>query len=538
MVREPKFNLLDEPWLEVTTRAGNVQRLGILECLRRSAELRGLGQDMSTQRFVVLRLLLAFLHRAMGGPTTTAWNRAWKDGLPQEAIDAYAAQVRDRFWLVHPSQPFFQTPTLRSAKGPEAGLRKIVADIPDGEPFFTNRTAADVARLEWPEAALWLVHAQGYDTAGIKTGALGDPLVSAGKGYGYGLPSWAGQIGGVSAVGANLQETLLLNLIPDSSPPDDQPAWERPVPTAWRGDSTETQQPVTGPVHLMTWQSRRILLEWDGDLASGLTLCQGDRITPQEPPMHPVEKFTSWRYSKPQTQKFGHPIFMPQQHDSARQAWRGLSQLLGVPREPREGDPEVSVPICGLVEHLAKLEMSTGHSIYTLELSGYLYGGQNATYADLIDDSVGVPALLIGGKDTSLPWRTTVSLAVDEAEKVAHAVRRLAENLAIASGQDRPELPEWQERCFAALDQPIREWITHLDVGNDRSAAHLQWRQACRAVAASLADDLLSSLGLHAHAGHASGPDSDPITPALACAWFQATLAKVLGPRPTTKEGT
>ena len=111
MVREPKFNLLDEPWLEATTRAGNVQRLGILECLRRSAELRGLGQDMSTQRFVVLRLLLAFLHRAMGGPTTTAWNRAWKDGLPQEAIDAYADQVRDRFWLVHPSQPFFQTPT-------------------------------------------------------------------------------------------------------------------------------------------------------------------------------------------------------------------------------------------------------------------------------------------------------------------------------------------------------------------------------------------------------------------------------------------
>lgn len=254
--------------------------------------------------------------------------------------------------------------------------------------------------------------------------------------------------------------------------------------------------------------------------------------------MHPVEKFTSWRYSKPQTQKFGHPIFMPQQHDSARQAWRGLSQLLGLPREPRKCDPEVSVPICGLVEHLAKLEMSTGHSIYTLELSGYLYGGQNATYADLIDDSVGVPALLIGGKDTSLPWRTTVSLAVDEAEKVAYAVRRLAENLAIASGQDRPELPEWQERCFAALDQPIREWITHLDVGNDRSAAHLQWRQACRAVAASLADDLLSSLGLHAHAGHASGPDSDPITPALAYAWFQATLAKVLGPRPTTKEGT
>lgn len=538
MVREPRFNLLDEPWVEVTTQAGTVERLGVLECLRRSAHLRGLGQDMSTQRFAVLRVLLAFLHRAMEGPTTAAWDRAWKEGLPQAAIDVYAARVRDRFWLVHPSQPFFQTPTLRAAKGPETGLRKIVADLPDGEPYFTNRTVADVARMEWPEAALWLVHAQAYDTAGIKTGAVGDPLVVAGKGYGYGLPSWAGQIGGVSAAGANLQETLLLNLIPGTSSQADLPAWERAVTTAWRGETTEDQQQVTGPVHLMTWQSRRILLEWDGDHATGLTLSQGDRITPQDPPMHPIERFTSWRYSKPQTQKYGHPIFMPQQHEPTRQAWRGITQLLGLPREPRKGDPEVSVPVCGLIEHLAKIEMRTGNVIYTLELSGYLYGGQNATYSDLIDDSMGVPSVLLANGEASLPWRAMVSLAVDEAEKVAYAVRRLAENLAIASGQDRPDLPEWQERCFASLDHPIREWITHLDIGSDRSAAHLQWREACRAVADSIADALLGNLGLHAHAGHASGQDSDPITPALAYAWFQSTLVKVLGPRPTTKEGT
>lgn len=104
--------------------------------------------------------------------------------------------------------------------------------------------------------------------------------------------------------------------------------------TAWRGDDKEFEAQVTGPVHLMTWQARRVLLEWDENHAVGVTLSQGDRITPQLSSPHQFEGMTAWRYSEPQSKKFGRPIFMPLQHDPSRQAWRGITRLLGLPEPP------------------------------------------------------------------------------------------------------------------------------------------------------------------------------------------------------------
>ena len=523
-----RFNLLDEPWIDVVTAQGGMDQVGILDAFRRADELRGLGQDLSTQRFAILRVLLAFLHRALDGPTRPAWLGLWQDGLDMQSIDAYAERVRDRFWLVHPTAPFFQTPTLRATKGPDPGLRKIVADLPDGEPFFTGRTARDTSRMAWPEVAVWLIHAQAYDTAGIKTGAEDDPLVIAGKGYGYGLPAWAGQIGGISAQGASLRETLLLNLIPVRGTVDDRPAWEREVTTAWRGATTEEQQSVSGPVHLMTWQARRLLVVWDGAEAVGLTLSQGDRITPQNPPLHVVEQMTSWRFSEPQSKKYGTAIYMPQQHDPTRQAWRGLTRLLGLAQPSRAGKPEVIAPRSQLVEWLAEVESLIVLPFVRIEMAGYEYGGQNATYAEVIDDSMGIPSMLIDGAAEGEPWRAAVGDAVQQAEAVAYAVRRFAENLALASGQDRADLPQWQEACFAALDHPLRGGLADLRVDGDLTRARRTWQRRCRDVALGMADELLHNLGPHAHAGHSSGPDADPVTPAKAHNRLLRALGKTL----------
>ena len=49
--------------------------------------------------------------------------------------------------------------------------------------------------------------------AGIHSGAVGDMQVKDGKGYGIG-PSWCGQLGLVWLKGNDLDETLVLNLIP------------------------------------------------------------------------------------------------------------------------------------------------------------------------------------------------------------------------------------------------------------------------------------------------------------------------------------
>jgi len=539
-VTEKRFNLLDEPWLEVVTDAGTIEMVSILDVFRRADQWRGLGQELSTQRFAILRVLLAFLHRALKGPTLEQWLAAWEAGLPLDEIEAYATTVRERFWLVHPTQPFFQTPTLRAAKGPEMGLQKIVADLPDGEQFFTNRSRADVARLAWEEAAVWLIHTHAYDTAGIKTGAVDDRLTVNGKGYGYGLPAWCGQVGGLSAQGRNLRETMLLNLIPTPFEDADQPAWEREVTTSFRGSVTDEEFTVAGPVQLLTWQSRRLLIVWDGTEAVGLTLCQGDRITPQEPPKHFVERMTSWRYSKPQSAKYGRAIFMPQQHDPTQQAWRGLARLLGSPHGHQAAPSDVKVPDTQLIEWLTDVQSAEELDAppITLEFAGFEYGGQNATYAEVIDDSLGVPAVVLARNEQAEAWRALVTTTVSEADSVAYAVRKFAENLAIASGDDRPELPQWQERTLAAMDGPIRAWLSGLDHEPDLTAAHRAWQITCRKLALGLGDELLGTLGPQAFAGCVPTGESEPITPARAHIWFLRALAKTLplAAPPTRKE--
>ncbi|MGV7400563.1 type I-E CRISPR-associated protein Cse1/CasA, partial [Mycobacterium kansasii] len=85
--------------------------------------------------------------------------------------------------LFDPVAPFFQVAGLRTAKDDVFSLDRIVADVPNGEPLFTTRSGADLARMAPAEAARWLVHAHAFDPSGIKSGALGDDTVKGGKGY-------------------------------------------------------------------------------------------------------------------------------------------------------------------------------------------------------------------------------------------------------------------------------------------------------------------------------------------------------------------
>ena len=174
---------------------------------------------------------------------------------------AYLDQHRERFDLLHPVTPFFQVAGLRTAKDEIASLNRIVADVPNGEAFFTMR-ACGADRLQFGEAARWVVHAQAFDPSGIKSGAVGDPRVKGGKGYPLGV-AWAGNLGGVLAEGTTLRETLLLNLIAADTTTlraqeDDRPAWRRePCGPA---EAKDLVFRPSGLRDLYTWQSRRLRL--------------------------------------------------------------------------------------------------------------------------------------------------------------------------------------------------------------------------------------------------------------------------------------
>lgn len=504
----PTFDLTSEPWLPVQRVDGAEQELSLVEVFAQAELLRGITGDVATQEFALYRLLLAIVHDAIDGPADTdEWQKLWRNGLPVDRITAYLAEHRDRFDLLHPATPFFQTPELHTSRNEIGSLNKIVADVPDGAGFFTMR-ATGVDRLSFAEAARWLVHAHAYDTAGIKTGVVGDRRVKAGKCYaGQGCTvAWAGNLGGVLVEGNNLRETLLLNLIAFEDAEDaanfrihperDAPAWRRPPSRPGPVDELELTTRPAGPRDLYTWQSRRIRLHFDSAGVYGAVLTYGDPL--DSPNRFRNEPMSAWRRSRPQEKKLGRPvIYMPRTHEPGRSAWRGLGALVtgqAAGWRARDEDPRLARP--GIVHWIASLCTAGAlppDFLIRTRLYGAVYGTQQSVIDEIVADEVAMPIVLLREQDAEL-GRAAVS-AVADAEQAVWALGNLAANLARArGGEPDPAAERARERGFAALDGPFRTWLAGLHPG-DAEDQRARWHQQAAGILRALGDELITEAG-------------------------------------------
>src|SRR6185312_13745911 len=264
----------------------------------------GIVGEVPTQTFAITRLLLAILHaslRPVSAPVEE-WRLLWESGEPLLAmVEGYLEKHRSRFDLLDPAQPFYQVADLSTTSGETSTLDKLIADVPNGEPFFTTRLKSGTDRISFAEAARWLVHCQAFDPSGIKSGAVGDERVKGGKGYPIGT-AWAGSLGGLLIEGKNLRETLLLNLTlggSDGEPfaASDLPVWERDS----LGPDEEERGVPQGPADLYTWPSRRIHLAHDREGVFGVIISNGDPLKAQlVQGIHNLEPMTAWRRSETQ----------------------------------------------------------------------------------------------------------------------------------------------------------------------------------------------------------------------------------------------
>ena len=209
-----RFNLLDEPWIRVTRLDGAPDEVSLLALFQEATDIAGIHGEIASQDVAILRLLLAICHRTMDGPEDLdTWREYWEEPerLGRDA-STYLERYRERFDLRDPDRPFFQVAGIHAASGKISGLESLIADVPNGNPFFTTRIAQGLESIGWAEAARWLVHVHAFDPSGIRTGAVGDPQVKGGKGYPIG-PGWTGQIGTVTVAGESLEQTLLLNTV-------------------------------------------------------------------------------------------------------------------------------------------------------------------------------------------------------------------------------------------------------------------------------------------------------------------------------------
>jgi CRISPR system Cascade subunit CasA len=534
------FDLVSSPWLPVLRLDGTGAQLSLREVFEQAGGIRRLVGDLPTQEFALLRLLLAIAHDAVEGPRDIDhWDALWAAKDPFSAVPAYLDRHRDRFDLLHPTTPFYQVAGLRTEKNEVGSLDKIVADVPNGEPFFTMRMPG-VGRLTFAEAARWVVHTHAFDTSGIKSGVVGDPKAVGGKRYPQGV-GWAGTLGGVYAEGHTLRETLLLNLIAADTgnlqfPRGDLPAWRRDPE-----NDQDTELPrgggPSGLRDLYTWQSRRMLLHHDTEGVVGVVLTYGDPLTPHN--RHGSEPMTGWRRSGPQEKKLGMvPVYMPREHDPARAAWRGLAGLLAGTRGTGEVQSGEAAPFLrpAIVEWLARLTVEESidrRRLLRVRTVSAVYGTQQSIIDEVIDDSIAMPVVLLHEGDPRF-GQCAVD-AVADAEAAVAALGDLAANLAAAAGAEPdPQRLTARDRGFGALDGPYRHWLRDLGTQTDPVAARIAWQDTAHRIIREQAAILLNSAGLAAAQGRTvrTARGDQWMDDALASLWFRGRLNKVLSLRP------
>lgn len=488
------FNLIDEPWIIAQTEDGT-QELSLRDVFREAESIQRLGGEVPTQTFAILRVMLAICHHAIGWHSRKDLAHLRRHGLDLSAIDAYLDEWHDRFDLFDPERPFMQVAGLRTGKNEHSGLEKLIADVPNGAPFFTTRAGHGLERISPAEAARWVVHVQAFDPSGIRSGAVGDDNVKGGKGYPIG-PGWSGQLGGVVLHGTNLADTLRFNLTDTPNDPADVPVWALDEPhTAKR--AADPVMPV-GPVQLLVWQSRRIRLVGDRSGVHGVVLAQGDRIAPQN--KAELEAMTGWRYSKPQTKKLGRTVYMPNKHEPERSMWRGLPALVAAGHEKVEdhgSHDRYKAP--ATIENLERFEDDDSDvGFVTLQTIGISYGAQEATIDEIVDDELALHASLLS--EEAAPIRAMLDDEVRNADECVRTLGQLAANLARAVGEKGDGAGDGarqraMEQGWAELDPVARRWVGTLQAESDLLAVKREWQTEVERVVLRVERQVLDAAG-------------------------------------------
>ena len=507
-MKEIEFNLLTEPWIRVRLRDNTVREVSLTEALVSAQDYVDLAGEMPTQNAAVLRLLLAVLFTvfsrvdAKGCPrpleqsddALERWSELWQLGhFPAEPVRDYLEQWKDRFWLFHPTHPFWQVPQAKI--GTEYGAAMLNGEMIESKNklrLFPLYAGQNKEQLSYPQAARWLLSVNGFDDTSLKPKGKDLPSISVG---------WLGTLGFIQALGDTLYETLMLNLtlLRDGREcwGGSKPCWERENPRS--GERTEVCCP-DDPAQLLTLQSRRLLLHRTGEIVDKAFALGGDFFSKENAF---AEQMTIWRTMP--VKKNEPVVFVPCRHDPAKQFWREFPAVFCQDGGHRPG---VVCWIEKLQERRLKL-LDPRRKVH-FRIVGVLYGTQNHI-DDIFSDSLTFQAGLLD--ELSKRWTVRINREVQRCEDAAKLIGTLCKELKIAGGLDYNQVKGFMEvqkvtedaraQFYFAVDQPFRQWLQAIDPEqDDPDEAALRWQARARSIAEKLGKQMVMEAGNAALKGH------------------------------------
>lgn len=494
-MQDKEFNLLREPWIMVLDLEGKTEEVSLLTALERAHEFRCLAGELPTQDVAVLRLLLAVLYatftrtdvqgnRKLIYNATEAlerWKSLWElKRFPIEPIKTRLCHYEERFFLFHPERPFYQVAGLD--KGTEYSAAKLLGNLSESSNkvrLFPVRTGDAKKSVFYAEAARWLLHLNAFDDTSSKPSVRGQKMLSPGAG-------WLGKLGIIYAKGASLFETLMFNfvLINDNGEP-----WSSGY-TVWELDEQRKDERVEIALPkdwltILTLQSRRLLLQRDGNCVKGYRLLGGDFFQKENAF---TEQMTLWRKDAKED------IYLPKRHDPARQLWRDFSAFLA------DGE---SLRKPGIVRWLSVLkEQGYINRMVTLQIAGVKYGDKDFFVTDVFQDALTINANIVSKHGQG--WVTKITLLLSITEACVKQLYFLVADLAKASGDSDSLHHKAGEgsgsaakaEAYFRLDMPFRRWIANIDPSQtDIGAAEQEWKNTIKRILLQLGEELTRQSG-------------------------------------------
>ncbi len=540
---EKEFNLLDEPWILVRLPDNEVKEWSVLEVFQHAHEAKQLAGELPTQDIAVMRLLLAIMHGAFitndiddEDAAMECWQEMWAEKkFMYEVVEEYLGHYRERFWLFHPEEPFYQVAELKSVmdeyrrknvKGykvkDEEKLKttaRLIGELfqSDSTPrLFPQRTGEAQNTLSYAEAARWLLHLNGFDDDSAKKPTP--------KGFGY-----LGQLGLVYVQGRNLFETLMMNFVLVDTRnevfADNEPAssayWEKPVCTVIENLINQPR----AQKDLLTMQSRRILLKRAGGKVIGYLLTMGDYFFEDQGLDN--ETMTLWKVDD----KKG---IVPKQHRPDRQIWRDFPALLckmAGPGQSREA---------GVIYWLRFLEEQEIGFDDTVQICvvGVYYKLKGAGWqiVDYIQDSLHINAVLL--KKLGVDWTEEIGRVLGMTDKAVLTLGYLAADVAYAGGNINKDYKaafaqRTREEGYHRLDGAFRTWLLSINPAQrDIEAKMTEWLSAAKKVILRCGEELIDGCSEQALIGcvkQNSDNESSHINVFTALQKFRINVHKNLG---------
>jgi CRISPR system Cascade subunit CasA len=498
-----EFNLLDEPWILVLNKNGITEELSLLEVFERAHELTILAGELLTQDVAILRLLLAVLYATFtredengnrsslntSQDALLRWKRLWNlKRFPIGPIKKRLTTLyHERFYLFHPERPFYQVAGLKLKKDEKfKPASQLIMDVPSREErqFLTNRRGEPAQKLSYAEAARWLVCLHAWDYAGKKQSIVGGAANGGGTG-------WLGKLGIVCIERKNLFEQLLLNfvLLKDGVLlPYGIPVWEeKDPPTVAKRDRVPA-----GYCELLTWQSRRVLLNRRGTKVDGLIRSYGDVFDKGNTF---IEQMCGWHLS---SAKNSSVEFIPNKHKANRSIWRDLGAILPSKRVDSEKNK-----IPGSIDWLNKIGTEDiGH--VQIRAVGVELGTMDAIVNELINDKLSINAEVFAELEQN--WATRITDLLKVTDKCVASLGRLAADIAEASGDNGPgkdgKKNAAKEEAYFRLDSPFRTWLATINPKfSNMDEKGAEWKKQAGKIIFDLGVTLVNEAGNKAFVG-------------------------------------